>query len=147
MVAIRPLEEIKKKWTDVTPQRQPYFEAGVRNPMRDWASNALAAEPAWIDGVTQAASEKRFGKGVKKAGTPKWQRKTLAVVNRFGEGVRLAGDDYAAGFAPFHEEIAKITLPPRGARGDPRNYDRVRTIGDALHKKRLALLKGGGGAS
>jgi len=142
MVAIKKLEDIVKKWTDVTPARQPYFEAGVSAPLRDWATNAAAAEEAWESGVQAAITDKRFQGGVKAVGTEKWQRKTLAVKGRYSEGVRIAGPDYESGFKPFHEVIAAVTLPERGPKGDARNYERVKAIGDALHKKKLELKKG-----
>ena len=141
MVAIKPLEQIVKKWVDVTPGRAPYYEAGIKNPMRDWATEAAAAEGAWIGGVQDAITGKRFSKGVKKAGTAKWQRKAIAVgPSRFGEGVRAAGPDYQSGFAPYHDVISKITLPERKKRGDPGNLERVKKITQALYKKRLELL-------
>ncbi len=141
MVAIRKLEDIVKKWSDVTPGRAPYYEAGVRAPLRDWATNAAAAESAWESGTTAAISEKRFEKGVKKAGTAKWQKKAIELgVARYADGVRKATDDYKAGFAPFRDVLEALTLPARGAKGDPKNLDRVRVIMEALHKKKLELL-------
>jgi len=144
MVAIKKLEDIVKKWVDVTPGRQPYFEAGVRSPLRDWATEAAAAEDAWESGVTQAVTDKRFQGGVKRVGTEKWQKRTLDFAARFSDGVRKSGDYFNAGFAPYHEVIAKVTLPKRAAKGAPENYERVKAIGDALHKKKLELRKGGG---
>lgn len=141
MVAIRPLKDIVDKWATVTPDRQPFYEKGVKNPLRDWATNAAAAEDAWESGVREAATHKRFEKGVKKAGTPKWQRKASTVgPARFAEGVRAAREDYEGGFAPFHDTIAKLTLPARRKRGDPANIERVKAIASALYKKRLELL-------
>lgn len=140
MVAIRKLEEIVKKWADVTPTRAPYYEAGVRSPLKDWATEAAAAEKAWETGVQNAITDKRFEAGVKRVGTAKWQRKTLELgVARWPDGVRKARDDYAAGYRPFYETIAALTLPMRGPKGDPRNIERVKVIADALHKKKLEL--------
>ena len=144
MVAIRKLEDIVKKWSTVTPERAPFYEQGVKAPLRDWAENAAAAEGAWESGVQDAISRKAFAAGVKAVGTPKWQKGAVEKgARRFPEGVRLAVDDYKAGFAPYHDVIAALTLPPRGKRGDPRNIERVRKIADALHKKKLELLGGG----
>jgi len=141
MVATRKIDDVVKKWSEVTPARAPYYEAGIKNPLRDWATNAAAAESAWESGVQNAMTDKRFGKGVNKAGTAKWQRKSVAVgPGRFREGVAAAAPDYKEGFSPYLDEIEKITLPPRGAKGDPKNYDRVRAIGEALHKKKIGLI-------
>ena len=148
MVKIKSLEEIKKKWSEVTPGRAPYYEAGVRAPREDWASRTAAAQDAWQQGVQEAITQGRFAKGVKRAGTEKWQRKALAVgVRRWPEGVRAAADDYAAGFAPYREVLERLTLPERRAKGDPANIDRVRKIAEALHKKKLELLGASGATS
>lgn len=145
MVKIKPLDQIVKKWVEVTPGRSPYYEAGVRNPREDWATRTIAAESAWASGVQDAITQGRFAKGVRKAGTEKWQRKAIKVgVRRWSEGIREAEVDYQSGFAPYHETLSRLTLPERGARGDPKNIERVRVIAQALHKKRLELLGGGG---
>ncbi|RLC34283.1 MAG: hypothetical protein DRZ76_02960 [Candidatus Nealsonbacteria bacterium] len=145
MVKIKPIDQIVKKWTEVTPGRAPYYEAGIRNPREDWATRAAAAESAWASGVQDAITQGRFAKGVKRAGTEKWQRKALEVgTRRWPEGIRAAAPDYQSGFAPYHDTLARLTLPERGARGDPKNIERVRVIAQALHKKRLELLGGGG---
>lgn len=142
MVAVKRIEEIVKKWAEVTPGRAAYYEAGVKAPKNDWATQTLAAADAWAQGVQQAVTEKRFDKGVKAAGTAKWQEKAIQVgVNRYAEGVRVAVDDYMKGFAPYHEVLQKVTLPPRRARGDPANIKRVEVIAKALHEKKV---KGGG---
>ena len=52
---------------------------------------------------------------------------------RAGGGEKAAKADYEQGFAPFAQVIQGVNLPPRGARGDPRNYENVRLIGEALH--------------
>ncbi|RLC82776.1 MAG: hypothetical protein DRI61_01395 [Chloroflexi bacterium] len=141
MVKVKSIDEIAKKWAEVTPGRAPYYEAGIRNPREDWASRTAAAEPAYAQGVQEAISQKRFPAGVKKAGTPKWQRRSLELgTRRWPEGVRAAEDDYKSNLAPFIDTISRIVLPERKAKGDPGNIERVRKIADALHKKKLELL-------
>ena len=143
MVAIRKLEDIVKKWTEVTPGRAPFYEAGIRTPKKNWEEEAIKAEGAWEGGVQDAISRKAYAGGVKRVGFAKWQNRALELgVGRFADGVRKSGKYYEEGFKPYHDVIAAITLPPRGAKGDPRNYDRVKAIGDALHKKKIELQKG-----
>jgi len=138
MVAIRKLEEIVKKWQDVTPTRAPQYEYGVKNPLKDWATNAAAAENAWESGVQDAITNKRFAAGVKKAGTTKWQEMAVKKgARRFSEGVSIAGPAYAAGFGPYRDALEKLALPPRGPKGDPKNLERVRVIADTLHKLKV----------
>ena len=142
MPAIRSLADIATKWSTVTPQRAADYEAGVKDPKKDWAAQTAAAEGAYESGVTEAITQKRFSRGVKDAGTAKWQDKTIKVgVGRWGPGVRAAQGDYEKGFAPYHDTIARTTLPPRFGRGDPRNIDRVATIAAALHNTRVSRGK------
>jgi len=139
-IPLRPLDQVKTKWKNRASAATPDYTAGVTAPLRDWATNAVAASGAWKQGVTDAAGRNAFERGVKRAGTAKWQAKATTLgARRYPEGVAAAEADYESGFKPFYETLAKVDLPPRGPRGDPRNYERVKTIGDALRKTKLAL--------
>jgi hypothetical protein len=146
LVKIKDVATIAKKFVDVTPGRAPYYEAGVRAPDEDYATRAKEAEPSYETGVTGAISKKLFGKGVAKAGTAKWQAKTLLKgvdQGRFRSGVTAAGPDFESGYSPYQAELARLTLPKRGPRGDPANVNRVEAIRKALYEKRV----GGAGAA
>jgi len=138
MANIKPVSEIAEKWSRVTPQRTEDYEKGVKSPTKDWAASAKAAEESYKQAVVKAAQEGRFGKGVSKAGTGKWQSKASTKgVDRWGPGVQMARQDYEAGFAPYAEAIKTISLPPRYPKGDPRNIERVVAIARALRAKKL----------
>lgn len=140
MAFIRAVDQIAKKWAEVTPMRSGDYAAGIQNPRRSWSVATKAAEKAYEEGVTKAITRKSFGKGVGKAGDEKWQRKaSINGVRNWGPGVAEAKGDYAAGFAPYHAAIAACTLPPRYARRDPRNMLRVKAIVDALIAKKESL--------
>lgn len=146
MVKVKSVDEIVKKWSEVTPGRSAYYEAGVRNPREDWAAATARAKDAWSSGIQQAISENRFERGVKKAGTQKWQKGAVEKgVRRWADGIRVATDEYQTGIAPFIDTISRLALPERGAKGDPRNIERVAAIAKALHKKKLELLGGSAG--
>lgn len=133
MPVIKTASKIAEKWAKVTPQRSAEYEDGVRNPVKDWAKETAAANDAYKAGVTAAVAKDRFMKGVQKAGTEKWKRKATEVgPARFSQGVQVAQPDYEKGFAPYRETIEKTALPPRFAKGDPRNIDRVRVMAAAL---------------
>ncbi len=137
-IKIKSAPEIAKKWAQVTPARSKVWESEVRALSdSDWADPTLAAAPIWETGVMEAAAAGLFEKGVEAKRT-KWRRKALALgPARFGPGVRAAEADQASGFAPYREVIAGTTLSPRGPRGAPGNYDRVREVGEPLHEKRV----------
>ena len=133
MPLVKNIAKIAEKWARVTPQRSADYEAGVKDPVRDWATNTVAANAAWKAGIAEASAKDRFSKGVQKVGTEKWKRKAVEVgPARFSQGVQVAQPDYEKGFAPFRDTIEKTVLPPRFAKGDPRNIDRVRVIAAAL---------------
>jgi hypothetical protein len=133
MAFIRSIEHIARKFATVTPGRTEDYRIGVENPRRDWATAAASAESAYEMGVTQAIAKKRFGRGVKAAGTEAWQRGAVEKgVSRWGPGVTMAQDKYARNFAPYRDAIERTTLPPRFARRDPRNLERVKAIVNAL---------------
>lgn len=139
MAEIKSLDRTANKWQTVTPQRAGEYEDGVRNPKKSWQQGAEDAADAYAEGVSAAVSEGRFARGVSEAGDGKWREGALNKgVRRWPEGVRLGGDAYRTGFAPYHSRIQSVNLPPRGPKGDPRNYDRVRAIGEALHQEKVS---------
>lgn len=139
MAAIRPIDQIATKWSTVTPQRTPDYQAGVEQPRADWARQAAGANDAWKAGIQAAVQRDAFTKGVARAGTPTWQQGALTKgVARWGPGVQLAETKYATNFAPFRQAIESVQLPPRFARRDPRNIQRVTAIVDALRRAKEA---------
>jgi len=136
---IKSMARIRDKYARVTPGRAEDYAAGVAAPRRDWAEVTSKAEPAYKAGVQAAITRGAFGKGVRAAGTGKWATRAGTVgVERWGPGVLAAIESYESGFAPFRAVIERLTLPSRYPVGDPRNYDRVKAIGEALHKARIA---------
>lgn len=135
MANIRPIDVIAAKWATVTPQRSGDYEAGVNNPKSSWQANTLASADAWKAGIQQAIQQGSFSKGVNRAGNAGWQDGAVNKgVPRWGQGVALAQEKYQAGFAPYADAIRRTTLPPRYARRDPRNLERVKAIVDALSR-------------
>lgn len=141
MVKVKSLDSITDKWAKETPARAPYYEAGIKNPARDWATAAKEGQTAYEDAMRNPDVLALREKNIDKAGTEKWQRKATKVgPSRYREGVPAAKEDFSTGFAPYHGVLSSVVLPEKGARGDPKNYARVQAIGDALHKKRMGTV-------
>lgn len=133
MAEIKPISDIRDKWTRVTPGRTEDYKLGIQNPRRDWETEALAGKANWKAGIDAAAAKDLFAKGVAAAGSKKWRDHSLKKgPGRFAEGVYIAGPDYEAGFKPFHDAISRVDLGPRFPKRDPRNLDRVKRVVDAL---------------
>lgn len=139
MAKIKDMARIVEKWKRVAAGAGAEYEEGIRNPKADWATETQAAEKSYEAGVTAAITRKGFGKGVRRAGTNKWQVMSLAKgPARWSQGIEVSGDAYQAGFEPFARIIAALTLPPRGPKGDPRNIARVAAVAKALHDAKIA---------
>lgn len=138
-------EDVAKKWGEETPRRSTYYEKNAPLAADRWEANASAAAKTFKAAVQATDIDKRFKGGIKKAGAAKFKRKVVDVgVARFGPGVTAAIEDMKDGVDPYLAVIAATEISERKPRGDPANYKRVEEIGDALHKKRLAMLAAAG---
>lgn len=137
---IKSTDRIKQKWARVTSGAGNEYLDGVTNPRSSWSAGASGAEKAYNAGVQAAITRGGFGKGVRKAGDKKWQDNAISKgPARFSQGVSLAEDSYAAGFAPYADTLKSLTLTPRGPKGDPANINRVAQVAKALNDKKKSL--------
>lgn len=137
MAEIKSTAAIQEKWGRVTPQRTEDYTLGIKNPKRDWAKSATDAKESHKAAMVTAATNDSYAKGIAKAGTAKWQEKaTKKGPSRFAEGVVVGAADYGAAFAPYADTIKATMLPVRYPKGDLRNLDRVKTMSQALRKKK-----------
>lgn len=115
----------------------PEYITGVKNPKVPWQGATLAAEANYDAGVMAGIARKAFADGVGGTSDAKWMDKAVKKGGRnFPTAVGEAGPDYAVGVAPYFAALGALTLTPRGPRGSPGNYDRVKQVGDALNKVR-----------
>lgn len=135
---VRSAADSAEKFARVAPDRARDYQAGVSDNNVDWAGPTGRAKETWADGVSAAARDDRFAKGVARSGTEHWRAKTVSMgVQRWPAGIREARKDYEEGVAPYLEELARTNLPPRAPRGDPRNIERVATIAKVLAERRM----------
>lgn len=131
---IMALDKIVDKWNRRVAIAGPEYEDGVRNPKRDWETETKAANDNYKVAIAEAIARDAFLKGVDRAGTAKWQSKTIELgIPRWPTGVMAATEDYRNGFAPFHAGLERLVLPQRRARGDERNWERSKKVGQMLH--------------
>jgi hypothetical protein len=134
MASIKALDKIASKWSTVTPQRAAEYSEGVQNPKADWAAETLKGSANYVKGIQAAIANKSFDKGVSKAGTDLWKKKTLEKGPlRWQQGVSISASDYQAGFSKYHAALSSLQLPPRGPKGDPGNINRVALVAKTLH--------------
>ena len=137
-IMMKDTASIARKYVQRAQAAGGEYAAGVKSPANDWAQNTAAANDAYKQGVAAASARDAFLKGVSAAGTPKWQKKAVEVgATRYPQGVANAESDYATGFAPYADTIKGLQLPPRAAKGNPQNIQRVSAVADALHRKKV----------
>jgi hypothetical protein len=136
---VRDLGQAAQKFSTNGAAGANNYKTGVQSN-QSWAQNTEAAQGTWSAGVQAASSTGRFAKGVAKAGQQKWQS---AAANkgqtRFSQSMSDPNtkQNWQTGFAPYAQVLGGITVPPKGVRGAPQNYQIVQQIGDALHKAKV----------
>lgn len=137
MAATKSGASTAEKWARVTPMRSEDYKMGVMQPRTPWAAAATGAATRYQEGVQAGITRGGYQKGIAAAGDQKWQRKSAEKgPQRFAEGVALSTGDYQAGVQPYLDVIGSTQLPPRFAKGDPRNVERVRVLAAALRKRK-----------
>jgi len=138
MVKIKSLTDIADKWADVTPARAPYYEAEVAKAGPAWVEGAKAGQDAYETAMADPKTLARREAGITDTAAGKYQRLASKLgPARFRAGIPETKTDFSTGFSDAHGVISGWVKPARGPRGDPKNYDIVKSIGDALHKKRV----------
>ena len=140
MIPVKDAATLAKKFAARAAAAGPEYMAGVTGAGGRWQAGATAAAGAWEQGVSEAAGRGAFAKGVTSSGGGHYEERASTMgARRFPEGVRAAEGAWAEGAQPYLQEIAGTTLSPRGAKGDPRNYDRSRELGERLRAKKLSM--------
>ena len=138
-LTLKPMETIADKWAKRSQAAAPEYTAGVASPRTDWAQATVASADAQAAGVMEAIAAGRFAREVRKAGTAKQQAASMGKgAQRYSPGVTAAKADYNAGFAPFAQVLASLTLPVKGPAGAAGNLERVRAVADALRSKKVS---------
>ena len=147
-IKVKSVQVATDKWADNAGRAAERFASGAAEAADAWATNTAAAADNFGQAITAPGIKERFRSGVRKAGAAKFKRKIEDVArDRYGPGVSAAVTDYQENVAPFLATTAALTLSPRKPKGDPANYKRVEEVGQALHRKRLALLGVGGSSA
>ncbi len=117
-ITLRPIEQLADKFAKRAQAASPEYLAGVSAPKKDQAAEAIAAAPAYNQGVQEAIARDGFAKGLRKAGTAKWQEKAKTLgAQRYSQGGAGAKADCQTGFAPYAGVLSSVSLPAKGARG------------------------------
>ncbi len=141
-IRVKAQDRVVAKYVARASVAQPEYTQGIQDAGNSWETNSTGANQTYVTAVTAAAQRGAYAAGIRDAGNAKWQQRALQKgPGRFVEGVNLGQGDYATQIQKVLTTIAAITLPARGPKGSPQNFQRIQPIGDAL---RRAFGKGGG---
>ena len=133
------------KWVNRAIAAQPDYERAVsETPTEYWQSRALENSKAYHEAMQEVLRERRWEAGIS---NPKkdWREMTTKKAKRREEGIRIVGPTaWEFGFKPFAEALARITLPPRGAKMSDANIQRAITVMRTMHETKKRLRGRGG---
>jgi hypothetical protein len=137
MVDVPNLGNSADKFEQRASAAGPAYESGVSDVTdSEQQSATLDAADTWEQGVQEAISEGRFQSGVNNPDAS-WQTRALEQGStRFTQGVSDAGGSWQSGFQTYADTLESLNLQPRGARGSEANFQRSRSVGEALHNER-----------
>jgi len=143
MVEVPPIEEVVRLWREGARARATVYAERAAKAASKWETNAKAAEATWEAAIQDAIRRKAFAAGIEAAGAESYRKGIEQKGSaRYAPGIEAASDKYSRIMREVLDVIRGVELPPRGPRGAPQNYDRVRAIGDALHNWRIARKTG-----
>lgn len=135
---VKPIATIIQNWINGAAAATTRYIEGIRNPRTPWRTSTLAAVETYNAAILEAISNNMFTKGVSRVSESDWgSAAEIKGAPRYGPGVRAGVIKYQTAFEPFHKALLSLTLPPRGPRNSPQNYDRVKLIGEALAAVRV----------
>ncbi|OLB84958.1 MAG: hypothetical protein AUI15_33855 [Actinobacteria bacterium 13_2_20CM_2_66_6] len=133
-IRIRDTASLANKFATRAQGAQADYKDGIQTGGADWENAARSAEPAYEQGVQDAISKKRFGKGVSGSQQKYIQNATTLGPQRYAQGVANAKDAWARGVQPALDLLKGLTLPPRGPRRSPANQARANMVAQELGK-------------
>jgi len=133
MVDVKPLDQIVSKWTTNAGAASNYYTQGAIAAATKYATNAGAAGPTYNAGVQQGIARNAYQTGVQQAGAGKYSTgvQTKGAV-RYAGGITAGKAAFQSGMQGVIGVLQGLSLPARGATGDPANLQRVAVIDNAL---------------
>ena len=116
---------IAKKFASRASSASGDYKDGVAGAGQSWKDGALLGEKNYEIGVQESIADRRFGKGIEKAGIEKYQRNATTLgPQRFSQGVANAESAYQRGVEPHLAAMRSLQLPARDPKGSQQNQQR-----------------------
>lgn len=133
---------VARKWRDRVAGSAQFYEEGVRNPERDWQQAALGAKAKRDAGLQRAIQGGLIDAGIRRAGTQKWQSRTIQKgVPNWQSAAVAAEADYAAGMSPVLQAVerAKAAIANLPDTTVEQRAERAKQFSLAMAKEMAAL--------
>ncbi len=138
MPKIRDPQYLADKWARRAQAASQDYVEGVRNPSENWQEATLRARDRWRQGIQEAMNNNLWEAGVRGTPNEEWQRRAVELGQaRYPQGVAARKDVWQREWEPYRQVLEGLTLPERGPKGAPQNYERVRAVGEALRQAKL----------
>lgn len=96
-MALKTPEQIVEKYQRGIQQAGSDYAAGVSSPSKPWLQSTIAGADRWRNSIQEAINERRFEKGVNRAGDQKWQQRAASIgAQRYAASAPEAAQAYAA---------------------------------------------------
>lgn len=137
-ITVKDTATVAAKFATRAQAAAPDYGKGVQGAGQKWLDASSRAEPNYVAGVQAAAAAGRYGKGLQKHGSTKYQTNATNLgTQRYGPGVANAQNSYASGVDPYLNVIKGLDLPARGPKGSAQNYQRSQAVAVALRKAKV----------
>jgi hypothetical protein len=138
---VRPIQEGQEKFKARAAAASEDYKRGVQGAGQRWADGAAGAEEAWRAGTQEAISQGRFTKGIRAAGSQKYQERAATLgPERFRRGVEVGAPEWGKNFSPFAQALAAHVPSPKGMRGSDQNAQRSIEVQRLMRRTRLERL-------
>lgn len=140
---VRPIQDSQEKFKSRAAGAREDYKRGVQGAGQRWLDGAANSTEAWRAGTQEAIAQDRFSKGVRAAGSAKYQERAATLgPERFATGVAAGAPEWGKNFAPFQQALAAHTLPTRGMRGSDSNAQRSVDVARLMRRVRNERLGG-----
>src|SRR5260221_2090756 len=128
-IKVKDIGAITQKYQTRAAAAAGDYKTGVQAAGADWQAGAAAGEPNYVQGVNEAISKGRYGRGIAAAGAQKYVDNAVNLGSlRYPQGVQQAGPSFTKGMAPVLERIRSLNLPPKGPKRSPQNQARAAMV-------------------
>ncbi len=135
---MKSAQESSTKYVERASAATSDYVTGAESTNKDQAAAAIAAAPNYAAGVQAAISGKRYEKGLGRSGKTGWLNGIRNKgQNRFASGVAEGAVKYATNSGKYDNARKAADSLPRGPRGSEQNFNRAKTVGQALNKQKL----------